>query len=71
MNIKSFFFACLLAFTIFWTGFTTPCSAKSKTAFIHNAENEDYIYVRVDVDGVPWIFVYDKNGNLITSYPED
>lgn len=70
MYSKSFIFAGLLAFTTFGVGFRTPSSVISKTAFVLNAENEDYIYVRLEVDGVPWIFVYDKDGNLIASYPE-
>ena len=70
MKIKSFIFACLLALTFNCTGFENSVSVKAETKIYHISCDE-YIYVRYDVDGVPWIFVYDKGGNLITAYPEN
>lgn len=70
MKIKSFIFACLLALTFNCTGLENSVSAKAETKIYHISCDE-YIYVRYDVDGVPWIFVYDKGGNLITAYPEN
>jgi hypothetical protein len=71
MKFKSFFLACLLALSFFFAG--TFCSAvnASQSHFEAISNQSDYTYVRVDVDGVPWIFVYDDKGNLIMTYPEE
>lgn len=70
MKLKSFFLACLLALSFFIASpFSTIHASQSASEAISN--QSDYTYVRVFVDGVPWIFVYDDKGNLIATYPED
>jgi hypothetical protein len=70
MNLKSLFFACLLSLSLL---FSCP-EAKSSVTTISSLQNlsneEEFIYVRVEVDGVIWIQVYDTKGNLINEYPE-
>lgn len=67
--MKTFFFACLLALNFI---FACPeaKTASAQVSEIQNISEEDYVYVRVDVDGVPWIYVYDSKGNLVYAYPE-
>jgi len=33
-------------------------------------QDNDYTYVYQEINGVTWVFVYDKEGNLVTAYPE-
>ncbi|MBS1493969.1 MAG: hypothetical protein JST55_10680 [Bacteroidetes bacterium] len=71
MKLKSFFLACLLALSFFIAGLFCTTIHASQTTSEAISNRSDYTYVRVDVDGVPWIFVYDDKGNLIMTYPEE
>jgi len=68
MKLKSFFHACLLAAAVFIA--SPQAKAVSVSDSIQKISQDSYTYVRVNVDGVIWIYVYDSKGNLIDAYPE-
>lgn len=70
MNFKTFLFALLVAASISFAGSYSEASAKTPALSANQTVcGDDYTYVYNNLDGVMWVFVYDKEGNLVTAYP--
>ncbi|MBS1513646.1 MAG: hypothetical protein JSS63_01350 [Bacteroidetes bacterium] len=70
MNFKTFLFALLVAASLLFSGSYKEANSKAPALSIELTLNgEDYTYVYQNVEGVMWVFVYDKDGNLVTAYP--
>lgn len=68
----------LLAF-IFSISFASSGLSNSYSNFYHSSkavseaacEDPDYTYVRVLIDGIWWIVVYDQDGFIVNIYEDD
>jgi len=72
MKFKTIFFALLVAVCFTTAGNYNEATANAPAlSTAQTLCEDDYTYVYNEVDGVMWVYVYDKEGNLVTAYPED